>query len=369
MDLQLTPEELRRREILQNSLTHRIAERNIDIRTAMEKIEADGTLLHDYLVPTNRMSLQLLNGIILATTITEDNMRFSDFSIGQLSEKMGVPVKYLRRLWNGNDWEKELAVNIVNKHAGNIARDRLLIREVDGQIRGILSDSYRRLNSMQIYLAFLDAVKDSGAVLIDAHSGDTRGYLEVIMPEIQSVQTEKNGIIHMGYGAQIRNSDFGDGALELRMYEMQVVCMNGMVTDSVLREIHLGRRLPDDLKISETTYQKDTSAMASLVKDAISQVFSPEYILAKQNRIQTASSMDIDIQKEVKQLPQLGFTQEEVADAETKLMNNNPNDGIQGQNTLWKFAQTIGAVARDAKDNDRKRELQDIAGDVMMRVE
>lgn len=370
VNFEITPEEVKKQEILQNELDHKIGERQMDIQAAIEKIERDGTLLHDYLVPTNALDVDIHDGIIKTTGASEgfDSFTFSDFAINQLSEKMGVPQKYMRKLWTGDDWMKMLAVKTVNDHAQHIDRDRLLIREVKGQIRGILSDSYRRLNSMQIYLAFLSAVQNTGAKLVDAHSGDTRGYLEVVLPKVQSIPTEKNGVIHLTYGAQIRNSDFGDGALELKAYEIQVVCMNGMTTDSILREIHLGRRLPEDLKISEDTYLKDTEAMAGLVRDAMNTVFAPEYIMDKARRTQLASTIEVDMQKEIKALPQMGMTIDETKLFEKKLIDNKPEDGIQGANTLWKFAQTIGAVARDTENGDRKRELVDLAGNVLMKA-
>lgn len=370
LNFAISPEEVKKREILQSTLDRKIGERSMDIQNAINKIEQDGTLLHDFLVPTNSLNVEVHDGIIktLGAENGFDSFTFSDFAINQLSEKIGVPARYMKKLWFGDDWMKTLAVQTLNEHTKNIERDRLLLREVSGQIRGVLSDSYRRLNSMQIYLAFLSAVQTTGAKLVDAHSGNTKGFLEVILPHVQSIPTEKNGVVHLAYGAQIRNSDFGDGALELKLFEIQIVCMNGMTTDSILREIHLGRKLPSDLRISEDTYRKDTEAQAALVSDAMKTVFDPEYILEKAHRVQKASSIEVDMQKEIKALPQLGMTLEEVQVVENKLIENNPNDGLQGQNTLWKFAQTIGAVARDSEDGDRKRELSDLAGSLLMKA-
>lgn len=367
-NLVLTPDEQKKKEILQVKLKEKIAEKSVDIKSAIEKIEKEGTLLHDYLVPTNKMIVELIDGNVKATQINGGEFDFSDFAIGQIAEKMHVPSRYLKDLFTGETWQRELAVKTVNDHVNNVDRDRLLIREVNSQIRGILSDSYRRLNSMQIYVAFLSACQKTGAVLIDAHSSDTRGYLEVVTPDIVSIPTKNNGIIHQVFGAQIRNSDFGAGALELKLYDMQVVCLNGMVSDSILREIHLGRRLPSDLRISKDTYIKDTQAMAGLVSDAMNQIFDPYYIAEKTKKIQAASEYEVDIEQEVKALPQIGFTQDETDAVQTVLINNDPEDGIQGSNTLWKFAQAAGAVARDSKNQERKRELQEIAGNLMARV-
>ena len=261
-----------------------------------------------------------------------------------------------------------MAVKIVNEHSSNIDRSRLLIRSVNHEIRGILSDSYRRLNTGAIFTAFMLSVQENNSFIIDAHNGRTRNFLEVIKPKIFPIQTPNNGLIFMSLGAQIRNSDFGHGALSISFVEMQPVCLNGMVTEKILKEVHLGGRLPDDIVLSENTYKKDTETMASLVSDAMRNLFHDDFISERIRKIEKASGIEIDIQREVRELPKLGMRIEEAEKCEKVLMENNPGDGIQGGNTLWKLAQTIGVVARDESDPERSRDLQEIAGKVMMKA-
>lgn len=46
------------------------------------------------------------------------------------------------------------------------------------------------------------------------------------------------------------------------------------------------------------------------------------------------------------------------------MIDNKPEDGVQGESTLWKLTQAITAFARK-EDPRRQRELQQIAGDLM----
>lgn len=354
-------------DLLKNKLDSEIQKRGKDIKATLAKIESDGTLLNDFVVPTNKLVFDNLTtgGEVLIRGVNdgvvERTLTIGDYASGQIADKFGIPRQYLGKIITGEEWQRDLAVETLNTYAQNIKRERVLVREVDGQVRGFLSDSYRRLNSMQIFSSFLMASMDTGSVLIDGCSGETRNFLEVIKPEIISIPTPKNGMVFRVYGAQIRSSDFGNGALELRTMNMVVRCMNGLVTKSVLREIHLGRKLPDDLKISEETYRKDTDAMASLVKDAMNSVFSKEFIEEDIMRIQMASGIEVNFDTEIRRLPKLNVLDSEVEEVKALLMQNNPDDGMEGEPTLWKFAQALSAVARN-KEGERKRDLQEIAG-------
>ena len=73
----------------------------------------------------------------------------------EAAEEMGVPARYLRELSEGASWQRALAANILNEHSVWCGRTRVLVRSVGSQVRGILSDSYRRLDSEKILTAFL----------------------------------------------------------------------------------------------------------------------------------------------------------------------------------------------------------------------
>ncbi len=379
-DVQLTAEEIGLKEILQTKVYDKIHRNSIDIEKAMTKIEEEGVLLNDYVVPVERIRFvhnkiigaeapgDIESGNVELGGINNDLLCFNQFSAGQLAEKMGVPMAYLKFLMFGMYWQKGLAVEILNAHAENISRERVLVREIQGIVRGFLSDHYKRLNSKEIYLSFLNAVAGTDMKLVSAYSGETKGYLEVIDPNIVSIPTEKNGIVHIVYGAQLRNSDFGAGALEMRAFKMQAHCLNGWVSESILREIHLGKRLPENLVLSEETYKYDTLTKANIVKDAMKVLVNPENRLVEANQIQQSGKVLVDVDREIKQLPKIGMHEGEIKSFHEVMLRNNPEDGVLGEPTLWKMAQAVGVVARDIENEDRKRDLQVIAGKIINRA-
>jgi hypothetical protein len=357
--------------LLAKKLNEHLNGRAKPVAEAIAKIERTGTLLDDYIAPvtslefirdTDRVNLNL-RGI---ANVNYDAFRLHDHAQGQIADKLGVPPSYLKSLIGGKDWQKNLSVDIMNTHSANITRERVLVRTVEGEVRGFLSDKYRRLNSMEIFVAFLLAAQQNGNVLVDAHSGETKGFLEVINPNIIEFDTPLNGRNFAAIGARIRNSDFGDGALEVYQFLLMVRCMNGLVGESRLKEFHLGGRIPDNISISEDTYRKDTAAKAALVGDIMKSLYTGDNTTAMIERIKGASAKEVDIVKEVERLPKLGLTMTESDAVGKVLMENNPDNGLQGSATLWKLVNGLTAVARDAAP-ERKRELELIAGNMLVK--
>ena len=289
-------------------------------------------------------------------------------AISQISEKMGIPAKYLRELSAGDAWQKQLCATILNEHSGWTGRTRVLIRAVGTEIRGVLSDSYRRLNSVDILTAFIREAANNGSVVSDAYMNDTKVWCETILPTPVEIPTRKNGTVIIFAGARFSTSDFGNGSVDMRSFLLNGACLNGMVRESVMRQIHLGGRLPDTLALSQRTYELDTKTTVSAVKDLTKGLYSKNTIMQKAIEIQGASEIDVDFDKELKSLVQRGaLLKNEGREVEKLLMNNNPDDGITGGATLWKLAQGITAFARE-QEPERSRELHEISGQLMNRV-
>lgn len=300
-------------------------------------------------------------------TVTGSEFRMHRNAVNQLGTKMGIPAKYIDGLAVGADWQKALCAQILNEHSGYTYRSRVLVRAVGDEVRGVLSDSYRRLNSPELVEMFVKSGYGQGAVLADGLMTDTKIYIEMLMPQPLVFDTPKNGTAVMAYGARLSSSDYGDGALELRTFTMQGVCLNGMVRESVMRTVHLGAKLPDNIQLSERTYRHDTQLQGSLIKDLNKAIFDPKKIKSEMELIQDASWMDVDLEKEIKLLPKIGLSKDEADRVGRVLIGGKEENGVQGEPTLWKLVNGVTAVGRDSKA-DRAREIQEIAGGLMNRA-
>jgi hypothetical protein len=291
-------------------------------------------------------------------------------AIGQIADKLGIPRTYLTNLIFGEEWQRTLAYNIMNTHNGWTARDKVLVRAVGSEVRGFLSDQYRRLDSRKIFGTHIDEVYNQGGQLSEGWMDDTRIMVETMFPEPIELETEKNGMIYLAFGTKLSTSDYGDGLLELRSFILQGICLNGMVRESVVKERHLGARLSLDMGLSDETYDLDSRTIASAVRDLTRNLYGHEVIKNRMLEVRKATDLTIDPSKELKNMVALQkLLKGEAESIGQILMSNRPEDGLQGDATLWKLTQGITAFANKEEVSERRRmELQEIAGDLFNRV-
>lgn len=364
-------------EVVMNKVQRMIEGKAAGVQATMERLINEGKIAQDYIAPIGvNLKAQDHSPVItfsgqgsLMMNMPDGQFSLHDNAIGQLADRMGVPSRYLRNLaGGGQEWQVLLAAEILNQHSDWTQRSRVLIRTVGQQVRGVLSDSYRRLNSVEILTAFVQEAAGQGAVISDAYMNDTKVWAETILPQPIVVPTAKNGDVVIFAGARFSTSDYGDGAVDMRAFLLNGACLNGMVRESVMKQVHLGSKLPDTLALSRETYELDTKTTVSAVRDLTAGLFSKDNLMQKAYEIQGASEIDVDPEKEITKLTKSGLLlKQEGKEVEKILMKNDPEDGVQGAATLWKLTQAITAHARELSP-ERSRELHEISGSLLNRV-
>lgn len=334
----------------------------------INKIEREGNLLNDYVVPVAKNSqVKFMNNDSKVRIVIPDAGDFTihPHAIGQMAEKLGISgAKYLRELADGkNEWQVNLAAKILNEHTAHTDRNKVLVREVGGEVRAFLSDRYKRYSSSELFAQFIHASKNLGLKLYDAYADDLKAYVEMVGTELLEISFDNAPKTYVVFGARLRDSQFGAGMLELKLFMVQVVCLNGMTRDSVLKEIHRGKELPMSINIAKDTLYHDNQAKSRLIRDAINTLMTRDAIQKQIAEIQKSSGVEVDYDKELVKLGKLGLQKSEVEDTKKILMANRITDGIYGEgNTLWKLANAVSKVSQSIKDGDRAREIEDMAG-------
>lgn len=363
-------------EVVMNKVQRMIDGKAVGVKATMERLINEGKMAQDYIAPigVNLKAKQhtpvitFSGDTALMMNMPDGQFSMHDNAIGQMADRMGIPQKYLRNLAQGEPWAVSLAAYLLNQHSDWTQRSRVLVRTVGSQVRGVLSDSYRRLNSVDILTAFVSEAAGQGAVISDAYMNDTKVWAETILPTPITVPTRNNGDVVIFAGARFSTSDYGDGAVDMRAFLLNGACLNGMVRESVMKQVHLGSKLPDNLALSQQTYELDTKTTVSAVKDLTKGLFSKDNIMQKAVEIQEASEVEVDFNKELRRLTANGGLLKKEGEAVEKiLMRNNPDDGVQGGATLWKLTQAITAHARELSP-ERSRELHELSGQLMNRV-
>lgn len=370
-------------DLVEERIAHKLKMGAANAVAAMTRLREEGKISQDFIfeVGTERKGITTNIDFYpnnlgrIGATFHVPNQGSREYTINkhairQVAEKLRIPGQYLTNLLFGEEWQQTLAYNILNTHNGWTERNKVLVRSVGTEVRAFLSDQYRRLDSQKIFGTHVDEVYKNGGQLADGWMDDTRLMVETLLPKPIQVTTELNGVIMLAFGTRLSSSDYGDGALELRSFVMQGICLNGLVRESVLRAVHLGSRLPSTLGLSEETYESDSKTTALAIRDLTKNLYSSDVIKTRMLEVKAASEMSIDPARELKNLTAVQkLLKGEADEIGQLLMRNNPNDGLQGDATLWKLSQGISAFANREDISERRRnELQELAGNLFDRV-
>ena len=289
--------------------------------------------------------------------VADDRYQPTDFALGQIAGRAGIPHPYLRELAapDAAPWQHDLAREILGHHHANAGDARVLVRSVRGQLRGWVSDRYRRLDARPLVEALADEALKAGAVPIDGTATETRVALKVILPRIlEPIPGE-----YLLAGGEWSTSDYGNGVHSFRAYAIRVQCLNGLTRENLLKQVHLGGKLSEDIEFSDRTHRLDTAASVSALRDIVRAAFSPAgrdrmlgAVCAAHDRTMNKSQLTTA----TRALPKL--VQKSVLDAFEPADVINLPEG----NTAWRASNAISWIARNTQDPELRLDLERAAG-------
>ncbi len=296
--------------------------------------------------------------------------KFASYAAEQLALSV-PPVRDGKRRSSGegpeenlNAWRAEHVQAVAARHFEH-ATGRYLIRRVGGQVRGVLSDAYKRVDCRPMLDAFLGAVQQRGAVPAGGEITETRVVVRVIVPTIYE-PTPGEFVV---YGMQLANSDFGAGTYALSDFVMRLLCLNGMTGDKQLRQIHLGKRISEDVELSAKTHALDTKTLVSATIDTVGQLISDVVLDKRTKAIGDLARQELTFQQAISQAgKRLSKTEREASE---EIYEGPDVLNVPEGKTMWRFANALSFLANDEKkipSADRRIELQEIAGRLLPQV-
>ena len=241
------------------------------------------------------------------TIINQMELVCLDVIHNHLSDKLNIPKRYYDRMLGKDNELLDFNVSYWLKKSDN--KTNYLLRcfvdkeEQKGYARALLSDRFKVIDNIDILLAVLAAIKESGLdIQIDTKGCDLtekRMYLRFICPSIEINAPELlkaykpngadnsvgNGIIS---GFVISNSEVGLGQMSISPRAKIKVCSNGLIiSDENFAKTHLGGKMEQFATIewSEETKQKNLELIIAQVKDAIKTYVSEDYLGKKISEI------------------------------------------------------------------------------------
>jgi hypothetical protein len=326
----------------------------------------DSIGLNDYLIHPSQVMYQpnyLNNGVQVVFSPKDSEyltLGMSKNAISQFSGKHLIPGGYLSELaWSKDEpWKRNLASIIMNKHAGNQEKKKILIRAVNDEVRGYLSNTYERYSSIEVFKDFIGIAQEHQAVISNAYYNGINSYVEALVIDPVTILGEE-----WLYGVQFRNSDFGGAALDMRLMLIKLVCTNGMTRNSLLRKIHRSSEIESlGIELSQETLYHNTMAKKSLIKDFSNHIFNRDNILKEANMLETVGRINVEPTEVIKKLPALGATKNDIEEVRALLMANAVHTGVRNGGGVIRVANAVSYLANTVDEADRIADYKDISG-------
>lgn len=319
----------------------------------------------DFVVGASALDFDVENGVP-SMSFSDQAYEIHDHAFKQACSRVELPLRYasaLKRAAHDEEWASALLAHNLNELYGARGK-RYLVRTVDGEVRGFLSDRYRRLDSGPIFQAFGEACRQFGAVAVRGQYTPTKFAVKMMLPTIfEPVENEP-----LCVGLHLRNSDFGDGALAIQLFVLRLWCTNYATAEDLLNQVHLGRRLPDDVAFSQRTYELDTQTMVSAVSDVVQASLAPPRVNRILEGVKAAHEQEIDPLQVGKFLKKY-LTKSQAKVVVEKFSSADVVSLPPGQN-VWRLSNALSWFAGEVEVEDpgKAMELEKAAGDALLLV-
>jgi len=172
----------------------------------------------------------------------------------QLADRLKIPFAYFERMRTEQPGLLDRNVNIWLQADS----ERRMIRTLDGLVRAVLSDRYRRLDNVDLAEHVLPILQKLPEVRFESvELTETKMYIKAVTPRVQ-VEMAPGDVVQAG--VVIMNSEVGHGTLSVQPLLYRLVCRNGLIaSDRGLRKTHIGRILQSNEE-AITVFQDDTLA-------------------------------------------------------------------------------------------------------------
>lgn len=272
-------------------------------------------------------------------TVTDGTYRPTAIFDGHAAEKLGIPIRYLRRMREERPDLYDANVNgwlHGNDPTANSARaaapdDRsFMLRAFRGEdgigvARAMLSDRYGIIDDIDVLTASLAGIQQAGVPVevIGCDLTESRMYVQIACPAIEVLAPallagyrspflggqepwntpegrahgwlapDERPVVFAGFG--LSNSEVGGGAFTITPRIIVKACRNGLTfTKDAVRAIHVGGRLDDGVvRWSRDTQEKQLAVITAKARDAVAAFLDPAYVARKVAGLEAAAAVPV----------------------------------------------------------------------------
>ena len=313
----------------------------------------------DFIAHTKQMRME--NGNLF---FGDENVSHS-FPTNRIAEQQiatftGIPAAYYNRMREQNP---ALLDHNINSWFRDMDAQRM-IRTLDNRARAFLSDKYLPIDNYEIatrVLPIIDKVVHLNGDNVSCEITERSMYLKVIKHKMEG-EVSVGDVVQSGI--IVRNSEVGQGMVEIKPFVYRLVCKNGAVIDAVAKtRRHIGRTIDltsDDYEIYRTeTLNAANQAFLMQIEDTVSSVVNP----ATFDKI-------LDSMREAKDRKFTNKNIPAVVELATKKYGiaESAKDNIlthlirEGDTSLYGLANAVTRYSQDVADYDTATDLEAIGG-------
>jgi len=301
-----------------------------------------------------------------------DPMRLHPHAIGHVAGISGVHNGFIASMLSKQEpWATELVSYALNETWRHLRVDKTgrppahLVRTdpwATATVKAVLSASYKTIDVRPMLSEFLLACDSHGLVPYRANSGDLTFAIKLIRPNVFMVSGDAYAL-----GLELRNTDWGGTAASIGVFFERLVCLNGMTTEKILRQTHLGARLDRDIDWSDKTLELNRRASLEAMRDVISSFFSEGRFESMVDQVRVAGSVTASSSQIASFLG--SKVTKDVSRRVVEMFDSADTVRIPAGPSWLRAAQALSAVSQDVEKNgggvDSVLELERIAGQLM----
>lgn len=275
----------------------------------------------------------------------------------QLAEKLKIPFVYFERM---RTEQPVLLDHNVNTWLQNDT-ERRMIRTLDGNVRAVLSERYRRLDNFDLAESVLPVLQRLPEVRFESMElTETKMYLKCVTPQLRQ-EIAPGDVVQAG--VVISNSEVGQGLLTVQPLIYRLVCSNGLiVSDRSLRKTHVGRSIGGEDEgltvFKEDTLCADDKAFFLRVRDVVEAAISEASFRAATQKFQRTQGIPL-VGDPVKAVEVL---------AQRYVLNDTERSGVLrhlvtgGDLSGYGLVNAVTHFSQEVEDYDRASEFEALGG-------
>jgi hypothetical protein len=394
--------------------------RNADLPSIIEILRGQRALRHDLVVPAPFIRAEggrlTVEGDTEVTVMDEDGVdvrpvAYSVTGVAEegISEKLGIPRAYLRRMRSEHPDLWDANVNGWLQHPSRTDAKYLLrtLRDEEtgqGVARALLTNGYKPMESLDVLVAAMEGIRDAGAAveldradlterrlyvtmhcpevaamapgLLDGYRGPwhQRGLAEQRVPRVGQDGSlgnevgrwlgvaEREGMAYPAgqepivfAGFELSNSDTGSGAFTLSPKLLVRICRNGLTLDiGRVRKVHLGARLEEGaIDWSSRTHEAALVLIKEQTRDAVKRFLDVEFLREAITTLEQSAGVPVSNPAEaIKHVTKALSYSDERADAVLAHFI------AGGQLTAGGVMQAVTSVAQTVVDGDEAARME-----------